>query len=83
VRRRLGRHLRHSAVAAGLSRWPALMDAAVRAATGDQRIFDDVVELGLADGRLTARTLTGAVRRLAARPRVPSHVETGNLPNRR
>jgi hypothetical protein len=40
------------------------MDAAVRAAAADQRVFDDVVVLGLADGRLTARTLAGAARRL-------------------
>jgi hypothetical protein len=31
-------------------------------------VFDDVVDLGLADGRLTARTLAAAVRRLAVRP---------------
>jgi hypothetical protein len=40
------------------------MDAAVRAAAADQGVFDDVVALGLADGRLSARTLAGAVRRL-------------------
>jgi geranylgeranyl reductase family protein len=60
--RRLGRHLRHSAGASRLSRWPRLMDAVVRAAAADQRVFDDVVDLGLADGRLTARTLTGVAR---------------------
>ena len=41
-----------------------LMDAAFRAAAADQRVFDDVVDLGLADGRLTARTLAAAARRL-------------------
>jgi hypothetical protein len=40
------------------------MDAAVRAAAADQRVFDDVVHVGLADGRLTVRTLAGAARRL-------------------
>jgi hypothetical protein len=40
------------------------MDGAVRAAADDQRVFDDVVHLGLADGRLTARTLSAAARRL-------------------
>jgi geranylgeranyl reductase family protein len=60
--RRLGRHLRHSAGASRLSRWPRLMDAVVRAAAADQRVFDDVVDLGLADGRLTGRTLTGVAR---------------------
>jgi menaquinone-9 beta-reductase len=61
---RLGRHLRHSSTASWASRWPTLMDAVFRAAADDQRVFDDVVELGLADGRLTARTLTAAARRL-------------------
>jgi hypothetical protein len=42
------------------------MDAAFRAAARDRRVFDDVVHLGLADGRLTARTLTAAVRTLSA-----------------
>jgi len=64
VRERLGAHLRSSGAASQLSRWPALMDAAVRAAATDQRVFDDVVALGLADGRLTARTLAATVRRL-------------------
>jgi geranylgeranyl reductase family protein len=64
LRRRLGGHLRSSGVASQLSRWPALMEAVVRAARADQRAFDDVVALGLADGRLTARTLAGAVRGL-------------------
>jgi geranylgeranyl reductase family protein len=63
--RRLGRHLRSSSAASQLSRWPRLMDAAFRAAAAEQRVFDDVVALGLADGRLTARTLSAAVRRLA------------------
>ena len=40
------------------------MDAVFRAAADDQRVFDDVVDLGLADGRLTARTLAAAARRL-------------------
>ena len=64
LRRRLGRHLRHSATASWASHWPRVMDAAFRAASGDQRVFDDVVRLGLADGRLTRRALTAAARRL-------------------
>ncbi|MGY1618653.1 NAD(P)/FAD-dependent oxidoreductase [Geodermatophilus sp. SYSU D00691] len=64
VRGRLGGHFRSSTAASQLSRWPRLMDAAFRAAAGDQRVFDDVVDLGLADGRLTARTLAAAARRL-------------------
>jgi geranylgeranyl reductase family protein len=64
LRGRLGRHLRHSSTASWASRWPTVMDAVLRAAAHDQRVFDDVVDLGLADGRLTARTLVAAARRL-------------------
>jgi hypothetical protein len=45
------------------------MDAAVRAAVDSQPVFDDVVALGLADGRLTPRTLGATLRRLAPRQR--------------
>jgi geranylgeranyl reductase family protein len=62
LRSRLSGHLRHSSAAARLSAWPRLMDAAFRTAGCDQRVFDDVVHLGLADGRLTRRTLAAAVR---------------------
>jgi geranylgeranyl reductase family protein len=61
---RLGRTLRHLTVASQLSRLPRVMDAAVRAAATRQAVFDDVVRLGLADGRLTARALGAAVRHL-------------------
>ncbi|MBN1091212.1 geranylgeranyl reductase family protein [Blastococcus sp. TML/M2B] len=64
LQRRLGRHLRHSSAASRLSRWPRIMDAAFRAAAAEQRVFDDVVDLGLADGRLTLPTLAAAVRHL-------------------
>ena len=74
LRRRLGGHLRSSGVASQLSRWPALMEAVVRAARADQRAFDDVVALGLADGRLTARTLTGAARNLRSPSSDPGRV---------
>jgi geranylgeranyl reductase family protein len=60
----LARHLRHSSTASWASRWPRVMDAVFRAAAADQRVFDDVVDLGLADGRLTVRTLGAAARRL-------------------
>jgi flavin-dependent dehydrogenase len=61
---RLGGHLRSSSAASWLSRWPAVMDAAFRAAAADQRVFDDVVQLGLADGQLTVRALAATARRL-------------------
>ena len=62
--RRLGAHLRPPRRRLGAEPLAALMDAALRAAADDQRVFDDVVALGLADGRLTARTLAAATRRL-------------------
>ena len=61
----LGRHLQ-----AHLDRRPArrvrraVVDAGIRAAGRDQRVFDDLVELGLGDGRITPR--------LAARPGRPA-----------
>jgi geranylgeranyl reductase family protein len=58
LRARLGRHLRHSRVAASLSSQRWIVDAAVRAADRDQRVFDALIELGLGDGRLTPHTLT-------------------------
>jgi geranylgeranyl reductase family protein len=64
LRRELAAHHRAVSLASRLSAWPRLMDAAFGAAAADQRVFDDVVALGLADGRLTPRTLAGALRRL-------------------
>jgi menaquinone-9 beta-reductase len=61
-RRRLGRHLRHSAAAARLGQRPWIVDGAVRAARAEARVFDVMVELGLGDGRLDARTLLRIVR---------------------
>ncbi|TDC83000.1 geranylgeranyl reductase family protein [Micromonospora sp. KC606] len=57
LRRRLGTHLRHSSVAAWLARHRRIVDAAVRGARRDDRVYATVVELGLGDGRLDARTL--------------------------
>ncbi|WP_412537760.1 geranylgeranyl reductase family protein [Longispora sp. K20-0274] len=62
--RRLGAHLRHTAVTARLGRWPRLVDAAVRAARDDQAVFDTLLGVGLADGRLNAATLWRIIRRL-------------------
>ncbi|UZJ24173.1 geranylgeranyl reductase family protein [Rhodococcus antarcticus] len=56
LRRALGVHLRHTDALARLSRWPWVVDAGITAARGSQRVFDDVVELGLGDGRLGVRT---------------------------
>ncbi|GGL92666.1 geranylgeranyl reductase family protein [Nakamurella endophytica] len=61
VRSALSRHLRHTDVAAALGRRPWVIDAGVAAAARDERAFDDLVDLGLTDGLLTARTLRGLV----------------------
>jgi geranylgeranyl reductase family protein len=57
LRRRLGRHLRHSGFAAWLTRRPQVVDAAVRAAAQHADVFDRMVELGLGDGVFDVRTI--------------------------
>ncbi|MBY8871450.1 geranylgeranyl reductase family protein [Micromonospora sp. PLK6-60] len=73
LRRRLGRHLRHSSTAAWLARRRPVVDAAVRAARRDPRVYATVVELGLGDGRLDARTLAMIGVGLSAWDRPPRH----------
>ncbi|HET6530564.1 MAG TPA: geranylgeranyl reductase family protein [Actinoplanes sp.] len=67
LHRRLGRHLRHSGVATLLTRQPAVVDAAVRAADADQRVFDRMIDLGLGDGVFDLRTIGRIAARLATR----------------
>ncbi len=62
VRRLLGSHL---ATTAGLSRAvaiPGLLDAGLRAASADAGAFDDLVEVGLGRGTMTARLLLALAR---------------------
>ena len=66
--RRLGRHLRHSGLAATLGQRRWIVDGAVRAADRHQRVFDVMVELGLGDGRLDPRTLLRIARHAVRRP---------------
>jgi flavin-dependent dehydrogenase len=61
LRAALGRHLRHTTVAARLARMRPVVAAALRATRGDQAVFDDVVELGLGQGLLTPRLLRALV----------------------
>lgn len=72
LRRHLGGHLRHVRLLARLGRTPGLVDAGVRAAAADQGAFDDLVDLGLTDGRLTprllARTAASSVSAVRSRP---------------
>jgi geranylgeranyl reductase family protein len=65
LEQRLGRHLRHSRVATLLTRRPAVVDAAVRAAAKDQPVFDRMTDLGLADGIFDLRTIRRIARELA------------------
>jgi geranylgeranyl reductase family protein len=61
----LDRHLRHIALAGRLCRSGTVLDAGLRTSATDQRVFDDLVELGLAGGRITGPILRGLVRGLA------------------
>jgi flavin-dependent dehydrogenase len=70
LRRRLGRHLRHSRVAALLTRQPRVVDAAVRAARRNQAVFTRMVDLGLGDGVFDLRTVGRITAELARRPSV-------------
>ncbi|MCY7396539.1 MAG: NAD(P)/FAD-dependent oxidoreductase, partial [Nocardioides sp.] len=59
-------HLRHTAAAARLSLHGPVLAAGIEASARDQRVFDDLVDLGLARGRITptmARGLVGALAR--------------------
>ncbi|MFC0528074.1 NAD(P)/FAD-dependent oxidoreductase [Phytohabitans kaempferiae] len=57
LRRRLGRHFRHSRAAAWLGGNQRMVDAAVRAAGRDARVFATLAELGLGEGLLNTHTL--------------------------
>ncbi|MEU6404009.1 geranylgeranyl reductase family protein [Streptomyces sp. NPDC046985] len=57
-------HLRHTALAARLARSTRLIEAGLRASAADQDVFDDLVELGLARGRLTPALALGLGRAL-------------------
>jgi menaquinone-9 beta-reductase len=64
VRSLLARHLRHTAAGSRLLAVPAITVAAIRAAARDQRVFDDLVEVGLGRGLLTPRVLRSAALQL-------------------
>jgi geranylgeranyl reductase family protein len=64
VKRLLGRHLRDTAVAARLSRSGRVLDAGIRASAADQTVFDNLVEIGLADGVLRPAALLRIAERI-------------------
>ncbi|MFC7490831.1 MULTISPECIES: NAD(P)/FAD-dependent oxidoreductase [unclassified Knoellia] len=61
VRQLLGTHLRHTWLSSRLAQSPAVVDAGIRAAGRDRRVFDALVELGLGDGRINRPLVTGLV----------------------
>ena len=69
VRGLLGRHLRHTWAASRLTELPVFVDAGIRAARRDARTFDDLVEIGLGDGRVTPRLAAGLAIAVASRHR--------------
>lgn len=60
--RRLGRHLRHTALAARLFRSTRPVDHAVAAAAASQPVLDDLCEFALGTGLLTPRLVRGLLR---------------------
>lgn len=65
----LGRHLKHTWTAARLAESATLVEGGIRAARRDGEIFDELVELGLGDGRISRRLvghLIGGVARKGA-----------------
>jgi hypothetical protein len=72
----IGRNLKHTTVCSRLSRSPRVVAAAVRASDRDQRVFDDLVEIGLGQGLITGRlavALVTSLGRSAARAVVPGN----------
>ena len=75
VRRLLGRHQKHTAAAARLISVRGVAAGAVRAAAHDQRVFDDLVEVGLGNGLLTHRVVRG----MAASSLTPPEAQAGHM----
>ncbi|MGC3003942.1 hyaluronate lyase, partial [Streptomyces sp. G35A] len=65
---------RHTALAARLARSPRVIEAGLRACAADQRVFDGLVELGLARGRLTPAVAFGLGRALVVPTRPTSRL---------
>ena len=59
VRSLLGRHLKHTWVASRLAEYPMIVDGGIRVARRDRQVFDELVELGLGDGRISGRLVRG------------------------
>ena len=65
----LDSHLRHIQVAARLCRSGAVIDAGLRSSAADQRVCDDLVELGLARGKISGTVVRGLAQGMFGRAR--------------
>ena len=59
VHRRFGKHHRHVATLAAVVRSRTILEAGARAARTNHRVFEDVANLGIAEGCLTPRLIVG------------------------
>ena len=64
LRRRLGVHLQHTSALAALTASKDVLEAGIRAAAANPRVFDDLARVGLADGRITGRLALALVSQL-------------------
>ena len=78
LRSRLGTHLRHTALLTRLTRRTGPIDAGVEAARRQQGVFDDLVDVALADGRITPRLVTGLLTAYPRRSAAGWHTVVGN-----
>ena len=62
VRAFLAGHLKHTAFTAKLATIPQILEPGILAADRDQRVFDDLVELGLGRGCLTPAVIRGLLK---------------------
>lgn len=67
LRRRLGRHLRHTTLAAALMRRTSLVELAVEASARDPAVFADVCEFAVGTGLITPGMLGEVARASASR----------------
>lgn len=81
LRGAFGRHTRDVNLLSRFAR-PRAVAAGVRGAAGDRAVFDDLVEMGLADGPLTPRVLRVIVREMARKVARPSGSFSGSSPGR-
>jgi flavin-dependent dehydrogenase len=78
MRALIGKNLKHTTVCSRLARSPRVVAAAVRATDREQRIFDDLVEIGLGQGLITPRlavALATSLGRSAVRTLVTGDAE--------